>query len=305
MQTQAEGQTFHGASLAARFASFVKLPHTFFALPFAGVGAVLASHAHGAAVTWASIGWIILAFTAARFAAMGFNRIVDRHYDSLNPRTATRELPAGNLTMSQAVGAVAASALVFVLAAWMLNPLCGWLSPIALAWIFFYSYTKRFTSFAHHVLGVALGMAPAGAYLAIAGSWPVPWYALPVLVAAVMFWVAGFDVIYSVQDEEFDRSHGLHSLPVRYGAARALRLARGFHALAFLVFTALPLWFPLGAYYYGALLVMAGLLLYEHLLIGSGDPRRLDLRRIDRAFFHANVGVSTSFFFFTLLDRLI
>jgi 4-hydroxybenzoate polyprenyltransferase len=307
MQTQAhpEGQTFHGAGLAARFASFVKLPHTLFALPFAGVGAVLASHAHATAVSWASIGWIILAFTAARFAAMGFNRIVDRHYDSLNPRTASRELPAGKLTTSQAVGAVAASALVFVLAAWMLNPLCGWLSPMALAWLFFYSYTKRFTSFAHHALGVALGMAPAGAYLAIAGSWPVPWHSLPVLVAAVMFWVAGFDIIYSAQDEEFDRSHGLHSLPVRYGAGRALRLARGFHALAFLLFAVLPLWFPLGALYYGALLVMAGLLLYEHMLIGSGDSRRLDMRRIDRAFFHANVGVSMSFFFFTLLDRLL
>jgi 4-hydroxybenzoate polyprenyltransferase len=300
-----EGQTFHGGSLAARFASFVKLPHTFFALPFAGVGAVLASHADGAAVSWASVGWIVLAFTAARFAAMGFNRIVDRHYDSLNPRTAARELPAGRLTVLQAATAVVASAVMFVFASWMLNPLCGWLSPFALAWLFFYSYTKRFTSFAHHVLGVALGMAPAGAYLAIAGFWPTPWYSLPVLVASVMFWVAGFDIIYSVQDEEFDRSHGLHSLPVRYGGGRALRLARGFHAVAFLLFAALPLWFPLGVYYYGALLVMAGLLLYEHMLIGGGEPQRLDLRRVDRAFFHANVGVSMSFFFFTLLDRLL
>jgi 4-hydroxybenzoate polyprenyltransferase len=307
MQIQAhpEGQTYHGPSLVARFASFVKLPHTFFALPFAGVGAVLASHADGATVNLAAVGWIVLAFTAARFAAMGFNRIVDRHYDSLNPRTASRELPAGRLTITQAAGAVVASAVMFVVASWMLNPLCGWLSPFALAWLFFYSYTKRFTSFAHHVLGVALGMAPAGAYLAIAGFWPTPWYSLPVLVASVMFWVAGFDIIYSVQDEEFDRSHGLHSLPVRYGAGRALRLARGFHAVAFLLFAALPLWFPLGVYYYGALVVMAGLLVYEHMLIGSGDPRRLDLRRMDRAFFHANVGVSMSFFFFTLLDRLL
>jgi 4-hydroxybenzoate polyprenyltransferase len=305
IQVHPEGQTFRGPSLAARFASFVKLPHTFFALPFAGVGAVLASHTDGVAVTPALVGWIVLAFTAARFAAMGFNRIVDRHYDSLNPRTASRELPAGKLTVSQAAVSVVASAAMFVFASWMLNPLCGWLSPFALAWLLFYSYTKRFTSFAHHVLGVALGMAPAGAYLAIAGVWPAPWHSLPVLVASVMFWVAGFDIIYSVQDEEFDRAHGLHSLPVRYGAGRALRLARGFHAVSFLLFAALPLWFPLGVYYYGALLVMAGLLLYEHMLIGSGGPRQLDLRRVDRAFFHANVGVSMSFFVFTLLDRLL
>jgi 4-hydroxybenzoate polyprenyltransferase len=309
MHTQAhtEGQTYGGGSLVARYASFVKLPHTFFALPFAGVGAVLASYTHGGAVSFASAGWIVVAFTAARFAAMGFNRIVDRHYDSLNPRTAGRELPARRLTLPQATGSVAVASVAFIAAAWLLNPLCGLLAPLALAWLFFYSYTKRFTSFAHHVLGLALGIAPAGAYLAITGTWPAPWYALPMLSTAVMFWVAGFDIIYAVQDEEFDRHHGLHSMPVRYGARGALRLARAFHALAFAFFAALALLqlFPLGTWYYGALLVMAGLLVYEHRLIGTGDPRHLDLRRIDRAFFHANVGVSTTFFVFTLLDRLL
>lgn len=300
-----EGQTYHGASLAARYASFVKLPHTFFALPFAGVGAVLASHSRDAVVTVGAVGWIVLAFTAARFAAMGFNRIVDRHYDSLNPRTAARELPAGRLSLSQAVGAVAAASVTFVASAWMLNPLCGWLAPLALAWLFFYSYTKRFTSFAHHVLGVALGMAPAGAYLAVTGSWTEPWFALPLLVAAVMFWVSGFDIIYSVQDEQFDRAHGLHSLPVRYGARGALRLARAFHGAAFLLFATLPLLFPLGGVFLGALAAMAGLLAYEHRVIGGGDLARLDLGRVDRAFFHANVGVSLSFFVFTLLDRVL
>jgi 4-hydroxybenzoate polyprenyltransferase len=301
-----EGQTYAGASLVARYASFVKLPHTFFALPFAGVGAVLASHTHGSAVTMASIGWILLAFTAARFAAMGFNRVVDRHHDSLNPRTAGRELPAGRLTLGQAVSAVAAAAATFVFAAWMLNPLCGWLAPVALAWIFFYSYTKRFTAWAHHVLGVALGMAPAGAYLALAGAWPEPWYALPVLVAAVMFWVAGFDIIYALQDMDFGRRHGLHSMPVRYGAGGALRRARLFHAAAFALFAGIGIFglVPVGPLYMAGALVMAGLLAYEHRLIGD-DPSRLDLPRMDRAFFHANVGVSLSFFLLTLLDRLV
>jgi len=302
-----EGQTYGGASLAARYASFVKLPHTLFALPFAGVGALLASYSYPGGLTAASAGWIVLAFTAARFAAMGFNRIVDRRWDALNPRTAARELPAGTLTLSQATTAVVAASVTFVFAAWMLNPLCGWLSPVALAWICFYSYTKRFTAFAHHVLGVALGIAPAGAFLAVSGVWPDPWYALPVLAAAVMFWVAGFDVIYSVQDVEFDRQHRLHSLPVRFGPKGALRLARGFHATSFMLFAGIGLLglFPVGAVYFGAVAVMAVLLVYEHRVIGDGDPARIDLPRVDRAFFHANVAVSTSFFVFTLADRLL
>ncbi|HSJ24787.1 MAG TPA: UbiA-like polyprenyltransferase [Longimicrobiales bacterium] len=301
-----EGQTYEGGSLASRYASFVKLPHTLFALPFAGVGAVLASYQFPGGLTFASAGWIVLAFTAARFAAMGFNRVVDRDWDALNPRTAMRELPAGRLTLPQAVTAVVAASATFVFAAWMLNPLCGWLSPVALGWVFFYSYTKRFTAFAHHVLGIALGIAPAGAFLAVSGAWPEPWYALPLLSAAVMFWVAGFDVIYSVQDVEFDRAHGLHSLPVRYGAGGALRLARVFHATSFLLFAAVGLLglFPVGRVFLGGVVVMAALLVYEHRVIG-GDPAALDLRRVDRAFFHANVAVSTSFFVFTLADRLL
>ncbi|CAN5746155.1 putative 4-hydroxybenzoate polyprenyltransferase [soil metagenome] len=301
-----EGQTYGGESLVARYASFVKLPHTLFALPFAGVGAVFASYAPGSAVTVAAVGWIVLAFTAARFAAMGFNRIVDREFDALNPRTAGRELPAGRLTLSQAVASIVIASALFVFAAWMLNPLCGWLSPVALAWLFFYSYTKRFTSLAHHVLGIALGMAPAGAYLAIAGSWPQPWFSLPVLVAAVTFWVGGFDVIYAVQDVDFDRRQGLHSVPARVGSTRALLLARLSHVVSFLLFAAIAVLdlFPVGHIFGGGLLVMACLLVYEHVVVG-GDPDRLDLPRVDRAFFHANVAVSMSFFTFTLLDRIL
>ena len=302
-----EGQTFGSGSLAARYASFVKLPHTLFALPFAGVGAILATWEFGGNLTFQTAGWIVLAFTAARFAAMGFNRIVDRRYDALNPRTARRELPAGALSLTQAVTAVVAAAATFLVASFMLNPLCGMLAPVALAWIFFYSYTKRFTSHAHHVLGLALGIAPAGAFLAVSGVWPEPWYLLPVLAGAVMFWVAGFDVIYALQDVEFDRAHGLHSIPARVGSRGALRRARVYHGISFLLFgSVLALgMLPVSVFYGAALLVMAALLVYEHRLAASGDGGALDLDRIDRAFFHANVGVSMSFFAFTLLDRLL
>lgn len=301
-----EGQTWSGESLPARFAALVKLPHTLFALPFAGVGAVLASH-EAVTVRASDIVWIVVAFTAARFAAMGFNRVVDRRWDALNPRTAQRELPSGRLTVAQASAAVAVAAAIFIAAAWRLNPLCGALAPVALAWVFFYSYTKRFTAWAHHVLGLALGIAPAGAYLAVTGAWPEPWYALPLLAAAVMFWVAGFDVIYAVQDLEFDRTQGLHSIPARVGARRALARARLFHLVSFLLFAGIHVFrvFPVGGVYLVGVLFMAGLLVYEHRIMGDGDPARLDLPRIDRAFFHANVGVSSSIFVFTLLDRLV
>jgi 4-hydroxybenzoate polyprenyltransferase len=164
-----EGQTFQGGSLASRYASFVKLPHTLFALPFAGVGALLASYEYAERINVSMILWILIAFTAARFAAMGFNRIADRHHDARNPRTQMRELPSGKLSVAQAWMAVVFASALFVFASFRLNSLCGWLSPVALAWVFFYSYTKRFTSFAHLVLGLSLGIAPVGAYLAISG----------------------------------------------------------------------------------------------------------------------------------------
>lgn len=302
-----EGQTFDGDSLLSRYASFVKLPHTLFALPFAGVGVVLGAHAAGEAPGIGVVLWVLLAFTAARFAAMGFNRIVDREQDALNPRTRARELPSGRLTLSQAVASVTVASAVFIASAWMLNPLCGWLSPLALGWVFFYSYAKRFTSLAHMALGLGLGIAPAGAYLAITGSWSSPWYALPAIVAAVMLWTAGFDIIYAVQDEAFDRDQGLHSIPARLGARRALGVARLLHFLAVVLF--FGLWalelFPLGAIYLIGVGGMAVLLHFAHASLRKGPPESLDFQRIDRAFFHTNVGVSTAIFVFTLLDRLI
>jgi 4-hydroxybenzoate polyprenyltransferase len=301
-----EGQTFGGESLLARYASFVKLPHTLFALPFAGVGAVLASYGHAAGITVSALLWIAVAFTAARFAAMGFNRIVDRRWDALNPRTRMRELPTGRLSVGQASGAVTGASLLFVFAAWQLNPLCGLLAPVALGWIFFYSFSKRFTAWSHHVLGLALGIAPAGAYLAVAGEWSQPWYLLPLIAAAVMFWVAGFDIIYAVQDTEFDRTQGLHSLPAKVGVIGALRLARAFHAIAVAVFAAVWLvgGVPVGWLYLAGVGVMAALLHYGHALLRGVEPERLDLQRIDRAFFRINVAVSTTFLTFTLLDRI-
>jgi 4-hydroxybenzoate polyprenyltransferase len=298
-----EGQTFAGTSLFSRYASFVKLPHTLFALPFAGVGALLASYTHPDRVSAFSILWIVVAFTAARFAAMGFNRIVDRAHDAKNPRTRMRELPAGKLTLTQAVVSVVVASVIFVFSAWQLNPLCGWLSPVALGWIFFYSYTKRFTNLSHIVLGISLGIAPVGAYLAITGAWSEPWWALPMLAGAVMLWVAGFDIVYAIQDIDFDRAHKLHSLPARLGAKRSLLLARIFHMASVAIFLAIVFFqvFSVGWLYAIAVGFMGGLLMYEHRVVSGGT---LDLLRIDRAFFKVNVIVSTSFFLLTLLDRI-
>jgi 4-hydroxybenzoate polyprenyltransferase len=297
-----EGQTFAGRSLASRYASFVKLPHTLFALPFAGAGAVLASYRHPAGVTLGSILWIVIAFTAARFAAMGFNRIADRVHDARNPRTRMRELPAGRLSVAQAAVAVAVAAALFIFSAWQLNPLCGWLSPIALAWTFFYSYTKRFTRFSHWVLGLSLATAPVGAYLAIAGTWSQPAAALIVLAAAVMLWVAGFDIVYAIQDIDFDREQGLHSVPARLGMRQSLVLARMLHLGAVAGFVAIAAFalFPVGRFYALGVGMMGTLLLIEHRIMHGP----LDMQRIDRAFFKMNVLVSTSFFAFTLIDRL-
>jgi 4-hydroxybenzoate polyprenyltransferase len=306
--TAREAQTYASPSLPARFANLVRLPHTLFALPFAGMGAVLATYpGAGPDIDWLTGVWIVVAFTAARFAAMGFNRIVDRRIDALNPRTQRRELPAGALTVAQAAAAVGVASGIFIGAAWLLNPLCGMLAPLALGWVFFYSFTKRFTALSHHVLGFALGIAPVGAYLAVTGAWSVPWTALVALAAAVTFWVAGFDVIYALQDIGFDRAQGLHSLAARLGARGALAAARVFHTLAVALFFAL--WalrlFPLSWIYLGGVGVAAFLLAYEHWVVRDAARGEVDLGRIDRAFFHTNVAVGFSLFLFTLVDRLL
>ena len=297
-----EGQTLHGGSLWVRYANFVRLPHTVFALPFALVGVVLASYR--APVQWSAVGWAVVAFTAARFAAMGFNRIADRAYDAMNPRTAMREIPAGLLTVREATIAVVVAALLFVVAAWQINPICLMLSPIALAWVLFYSLTKRFTRWSHLVLGLGMGIAPVGGYLAITGAWSAPWWVLPVLAGAVMTWGAGFDLLYALQDIAFDRQHRLHSIPASIGIPKTIRLSRALHAatvglLAIVVAEAVGLdRAALGSWV--GVAAVAGLLVYEHSLISHDDQSRLDA-----AFFTMNGVISIVFLACILLDRVV
>ena len=293
-----EGQTFAGPSALARWASFVKLPHTVFALPFALTGVVLASRI--VMPTVGQIGWVVLAFTAARFAAMAFNRIVDRDVDAKNPRTKMREIPSGSLQLGQAKASVVLAGIVFVFASWMLNPLCGMLSPIALAWVLFYSFCKRFTRWSHLVLGLGLGIAPVGGYLAVTGAWSNPVWMLPVLALAVMAWSGGFDILYALQDVAFDRANGLFSLPAALGAPRALSVARVLH-IGTVLLLALVGWATGGGVLYAlGVAVVAMLLAYEHSLVNPDD-----LSKLDAAFFTMNGVISITFFTFVLLERLL
>ena len=296
--TGRDGQVMSGQSLLVRYLNFVKVPHTVFALPFALVGATLASYR--APVSWTTLGWVVLAFTSVRFAAMGFNRIVDRDIDARNPRTARRELPSGTLTLRQAVLAVVTMAIVFVYSAFQLNPLCGWLSPVALGWVLAYSYTKRFTRWSHLVLGVSLSIAPVGGYLAITGQWSEPAWVLLVLATAVASWVAGFDILYALQDETFDMEQGLHSIPVSFGAAGAVRISRVLHAITVASLVAVGWGTGAGWLYAAGVVVAASLLLYEHSLVKPDD-----LHRLDAAFFTMNGVISIAFFVFVLAERLM
>jgi 4-hydroxybenzoate polyprenyltransferase len=293
-----EGQTFDGPSALSRWASFVKLPHTVFALPFALTGVVLASRM--VMPTVGQVGWVILAFTAARFAAMAFNRIVDRDIDAINPRTRLREIPSGALLLNQARASVVVAGLVFMAASWMLNPVCGVLSPVALAWVLFYSYCKRFTRWSHLVLGLGLGIAPVGGYLAVTGAWSDPVWMLPVLAVAVMTWSGGFDILYALQDVAFDRANGLFSLPAALGAPRALAVARVLHVGTVLLL-ALVGWATGGGPLYAlGVAVVALLLAYEHSLVKPDD-----LSKLDAAFFTMNGIISISFFTCVLLERVL
>ena len=298
-----EGQTFaHRGSRWLVYANFVKLPHTLFALPFALVGVVLASYR--APVTWPTLGWVVLAFTAARFVAMGFNRIVDREIDARNPRTRQREIPSGALRVTEAVAAVSVAAVVFVYAACRLNPLCAMLSPIALGWVMFYSFTKRFTRWCHLVLGVGMSIAPVGGYLAVSGAWSYPWWMLIALALAVATWGGGFDVLYALQDVEFDRGQKLHSLPAALGERRALAFARVLHlgtivCLA-MVGAATFTGTHAGSLYALGVVIAAGLLAYEHSLVKPND-----FSRLNAAFFTMNGVISIAFFVCVLLERVL
>jgi 4-hydroxybenzoate polyprenyltransferase len=294
----AEGQTFSGQSLLVRYANFVRLPHTVFALPFALLGVVVASRV--VPVTWRAIGLVALAFTAARFVAMGFNRIADRELDARNPRTRTRELPSGRLSPAQAWVAVVVAAAVFEWAAWRLNPLCFALSPVALAVVTLYSYAKRFAWWSHLWLGFGDAIAGPAGYLAVTGRWSEPAWLLWALAAAVTFWVSGFDIFYALQDEQFDRSAGLHSAIVRFGARRGILLAKVLHGLALVALCAFGWGAGLGIAYYAGVAVGAALVAYEHQLVRPGD-----LRRLDAAFFTMNGIVSVVVFLGAMGDRVL
>ncbi len=293
-----EGQTFRGSGVLLRHANLVRLPHTIFALPFALVGVVLASYV--APITVINVVWVVLAFTSARFAAMGFNRIVDREIDARNPRTRSREIPSGTMTVFEASIAVAIASTVFFIAAWQLNSLCLVLAPIALAWVLFYSYTKRFTRWSHLVLGVGLSIAPVGGYLAITGEWSDPWWMLIALAIAVATWVGGFDILYALQDVSFDRENGLFSVPAAAGEANALGIARVLHLTTVGALAIAGVGAGAGVLYFAGALVAGLLLLYEHSLVKADD-----FTRLDAAFFTMNGVISIVFFGFVFTERLL
>lgn len=275
----------------------IKFSHTVFAFPFALMGVVLASLASGAAPTLGQIGWICVAMVGARSGAMGLNRIIDARIDAENPRTAIRHIPAGKVSLPEAWAFVLVSFAILLLAAWMLNPLCFYLAPVAIFFLVLYSYCKRFTALAHLVLGVCLAAAPIGAWIALRGDvgWPVL-----ALGLAVLFWVAGFDIFYALQDLEFDRQKGLHSIPARLGSVRAILVGKVFHGLMIALLAVIPLGIPLGWIYYLGLAVVSGLIAYEHQLV-----RPDDLSTLDAAFFNMNGYISVTIFVFTLVDALV
>jgi 4-hydroxybenzoate polyprenyltransferase len=256
------------------YLSFVRFSHSVFALPFALAGALLAARAHP--VTWTRIAWILVAMVAARSAAMGFNRLVDARLDALNPRTASREIPRGALSVFEAACFVVLSSVVFIFAAAMLNVVCLALSPVALGIVFWYSLAKRYTAYTQLFLGLAMAVAPVGGWLAVGGrsGWE-PW----LLGVAIGAWVGGFDVLYACQDLDFDRAHGLRSIPVRFGVAAALTISRAMHVVAVAGLVALAAVTPLPGFYYAGVAFVALLLVYEQSLVRADD-----LSQVKRAF---------------------
>lgn len=261
--------------------NLIRFEHTLFALPFAAAGALLGA---GGLPTLREAAWILVCMVTARSAAMAYNRIVDRDIDACNPRTATREIPAGKISVRFAGMFTAAMAVLFMVGAWMLNPLAAMLSPVALAVVLGYSHAKRFTASAHVWLGVALAIAPVGAWIAVTGSLSV---APIVLATAVVCWLIGFDTLYALQDVAFDRSAGLHSIPVRFGDRGALLIARVSHIAMFVALCCLPLTTPLMWPYWVAIGGVGCLLTYEHVVM---DPS--DIRKVNLAFFNCNVAIS-------------
>lgn len=283
------------------FLSLVKFSHTIFALPFALLGFFLGTRDHGS-FAWLTLLWVVLCMVFARSAAMAFNRLQDRDIDVKNPRTAVREIPAGKISSRAARWFVIGNCVAFMATTYLINPLCFYLSPVALAVVLGYTYTKRFTYLCHFVLGLGLALAPVGAYLAVTAQWAL----LPVLYGlVVLLWVAGFDIIYALQDEEFDRGQRLQSIPVRLGRVGALRLGQFLHLTCALVLAG-AIYYQVGLYPdVGWLTILAGcafasLLFYQHRLVSPTD-----LSRVDLAFFTTNGIASLIFGTLCIVDILV
>ena len=274
----------------------IKFEHTIFALPFAFLGMMLAAEGWP---SWRTVGWIVVAMVGARSAAMGFNRLADRHIDAANPRTADRALPAGRIAPGFVAGFVIFSSALLVLATWRLSPLALKMSPLALLVVLGYSYTKRFTSFSHLVLGLALAGAPLGAWIGVRGDIrPTPL----ILCGAVLLWVAGFDILYALQDLEFDRGKGLHSIPVRFGETGSLVISLVFHLVMLVLLGMLPFAYPpgLGIAWWLGVAGCAALLGWQHWIVRPGD-----LSRLDAAFFQANGLLAVWLFAAAAVDLLV
>jgi 4-hydroxybenzoate polyprenyltransferase len=277
----------------AVFLEMIKFSHTVFALPFALTGALLAA---GGLPEGRQLVWICLAMVGARTAAMGLNRLIDADIDARNPRTAERAIPAGLIGKGVTLAFICGSLVLLLAAAAKLNPLCLKLAPLALFFLVLYSYCKRFTALAHVVLGICLAAAPIGAWIAIRGTIDLP--AL-VLGGIVLFWVAGFDILYALQDLEFDRAAGLHSIPVALGVSGSLWAARLFHLTMLALLAALFMVMGLGGYFLAGIVVVTAMLAYEHWLLRNGD-----LTRLDSAFFNMNGYISIAILIFTALEVL-
>lgn len=280
-----------------KYLSMVKFTHTIFAMPFAMIGFFLAVQANTLALNWILLGKVVLCMVFARNAAMGFNRWADRFIDEKNPRTAIREIPSGMIKANSALWFVIINALAFVVTTYFINPLCFYLSPVALSVVLGYSLTKRFTALCHLVLGLGLSLAPIGAYLAVVGRFDV----LPVLFSlAVLFWVSGFDVIYALQDEDFDRDNKLSSIPVWLGRIKALRLSTLLHIVCGSLLVLAGYIGDFGLFYWIGVVVFNMLLAYQHTLVKPND-----LSRVNLAFFTTNGVASVAFSIFVITDLLL
>ncbi|MBT5353580.1 MAG: UbiA family prenyltransferase [Flavobacteriales bacterium] len=279
-----------------KYLSLIKFSHTIFAMPFALIGFFLASHQSN--FKWETLTYVILCMVFARSAAMAFNRYIDRDIDTANPRTSEiREIPNGSIKANSALIFVIINSLLFIGTTFLINTICFYLSPIALLVILGYSYTKRFTAVCHLVLGLGLSLAPIGAYLAVSGKFDL----IPILFSVVvLFWVSGFDIIYSLQDEEFDKEHKLHSIPVLLGKKTSLTLSKVLHFLVIIILSQIPNYGDFGKLYWIGFSIFSALLIYQHTLVKHND-----LSKINLAFFTTNGIASIIFGVFVIADLLI